>query len=94
MLQACIIPWENVSDSTVNFSYQLEMPQYKIGGIDVSFPKEAYPCQLDFMEKSILAVNNSQNALLESPTGKLNKHTYKIIIYNLKFSLYRTGRHW
>ncbi|KAI3727225.1 hypothetical protein L1987_67037 [Smallanthus sonchifolius] len=38
------------------------MPTYKIRGINVEFPFEAYDCQLVYMEKK-------SNALLESPTG-------------------------
>lgn len=45
------------------------MPIFKIGGIDVDFPKEAYPCQLDYMRSTIQALSSSTNALLESPTG-------------------------
>ena len=37
--------------------------------MDVSFPYEAYPCQLEYMGKVIQALQNRQNALLESPTG-------------------------
>lgn len=32
------------------------MPTYKIRGIDVDFPFEAYDCQLDYMEKVIEAL--------------------------------------
>lgn len=38
-------------------------------GVDVSFPYDAYPCQLEYMDKVIQALQNRQNALLESPTG-------------------------
>jgi hypothetical protein len=34
------------------------MPTYDLGGISVHFPYEAYPCQLDFMEKAIVALQN------------------------------------
>ena len=37
--------------------------------MDVDFPFEAYPCQLVYMSKVIEALQSSQNALLESPTG-------------------------
>lgn len=37
--------------------------------MDVSFPYDAYPCQLEYMGKVIQALQNKQNALLESPTG-------------------------
>ncbi|CAA0837238.1 RAD3-like DNA-binding helicase protein [Striga hermonthica] len=45
------------------------MPRYKIRGIDVDFPYEAYDCQLVYMEKVIHSLQNRCNALLESPTG-------------------------
>ncbi|XP_016472027.2 regulator of telomere elongation helicase 1 homolog isoform X2 [Nicotiana tabacum] len=45
------------------------MPTYKIGGIDVDFPYEAYDCQITYMEKVIQSLQNRCNALLESPTG-------------------------
>ncbi|KAI5660588.1 hypothetical protein M9H77_29381 [Catharanthus roseus] len=46
-----------------------KMPTYKLRGIDVEFPFEAYDCQLVYMEKVIEALQNGSNALLESPTG-------------------------
>ncbi|KAL8465834.1 hypothetical protein ACS0TY_035084 [Phlomoides rotata] len=45
------------------------MPIYKIRGIDVDFPYEAYDCQIVYMEKVIESLQNKCNALLESPTG-------------------------
>ncbi|OAY36775.1 regulator of telomere elongation helicase 1 homolog isoform X10 [Manihot esculenta] len=45
------------------------MPTYKIRGIDVDFPFEAYDCQLVYMEKVIQSLQSKCNALLESPTG-------------------------
>ncbi|MCL7034751.1 hypothetical protein MKW94_004203, partial [Papaver nudicaule] len=45
------------------------MPIYKIKGIDVDFPFEAYDCQIVYMEKVIESLDNKCNALLESPTG-------------------------
>ncbi|XP_010062453.2 regulator of telomere elongation helicase 1 homolog [Eucalyptus grandis] len=45
------------------------MPTYKIRGIDVDFPFDAYDCQLVYMEKVIQALQERCNALLESPTG-------------------------
>lgn len=41
----------------------------RINGIDVYFPFKPYDCQNNFMEKVIEALKNSDNALLESPTG-------------------------
>lgn len=34
------------------------MPTYKLRGIDVEFPFEAYDCQLVYMEKVIEALQN------------------------------------
>ncbi|KAJ9462076.1 Regulator of telomere elongation helicase 1-like protein [Diplonema papillatum] len=45
------------------------MPRYVINGSQIEFPHEAYSCQLDYMEKAIVAVADGKNALLESPTG-------------------------
>ncbi|KAJ0755472.1 putative DNA helicase [Helianthus annuus] len=45
------------------------MPSYKIRGINVEFPFEAYDCQLVYMEKVIQSLQEKSNALLESPTG-------------------------
>ncbi|KAJ7962975.1 regulator of telomere elongation helicase 1-like [Quillaja saponaria] len=45
------------------------MPTYRIRGIDVDFPFEAYDCQLVYMEKVIQSLQKKCNALLESPTG-------------------------
>ncbi|PIA42612.1 hypothetical protein AQUCO_02000207v1 [Aquilegia coerulea] len=45
------------------------MPIYKIRGIDVDFPYEAYDCQIVYMEKVIQSLQQKCNALLESPTG-------------------------
>lgn len=38
-------------------------------GVEVSFPYEAYDCQLDYMSAVIQALQDGKNALLESPTG-------------------------
>ena len=45
------------------------MPIIVINGINVDFPKDAYPCQVDYMRSTIQALNSATNALLESPTG-------------------------
>lgn len=37
--------------------------------MEVDFPYEAYPCQLDYMSRVIEALQEKRNALLESPTG-------------------------
>ena len=46
------------------------MSTYKIGGVDVFFPHQAYGVQLSFMSKTIAALEAGQNALLEAPTGR------------------------
>ncbi len=43
--------------------------QYLIRGVPIEFPYPAYECQQIYMEKVIQAVQQEQNALLESPTG-------------------------
>ncbi|WJX74795.1 DNA helicase [Trifolium repens] len=45
------------------------MPTYKIRGIDVDFPYEAYESQLVYMDKVMQSLQEERNALLESPTG-------------------------
>ncbi|AES68026.2 regulator of telomere elongation helicase 1 homolog [Medicago truncatula] len=45
------------------------MPTYKIRGIDVDFPYEAYDSQLVYMDKVMQSLQEESNALLESPTG-------------------------
>lgn len=42
----------------------------EINGIPVKFPFEPYQLQKDYMTKVINALDNKQNAVLESPTGK------------------------
>jgi regulator of telomere elongation helicase 1 len=45
------------------------MPTYNVAGVPVDFPFEAYPVQLVYMEKVVIALERGENALLESPTG-------------------------
>ncbi|KAK7261835.1 hypothetical protein RIF29_28156 [Crotalaria pallida] len=45
------------------------MPTYKIRGIDVDFPYEAYDSQIVYMDKVLQSLQQKCNALLESPTG-------------------------
>ncbi|KAL2904786.1 Regulator of telomere elongation helicase 1-like protein [Bienertia sinuspersici] len=45
------------------------MPFYKIRGISVDFPYDAYDSQITYMDKVIQALQEKNNALLESPTG-------------------------
>lgn len=42
-----------------------------INGIEVNFPFEPYELQKEYMKKVIDALNNKQNAVLESPTGRM-----------------------
>jgi len=42
---------------------------FQVYGTQVEFPYEPYPVQFVLMEKILRACENSQNALLESPTG-------------------------
>lgn len=41
----------------------------KLRGVEVEFPYEPYPCQIEYMTKNIEALQTGENALLESPTG-------------------------
>ncbi len=45
------------------------MQVYTVKGIPISFPYEAYECQVDYMRKVVEALESKSNALLESPTG-------------------------
>lgn len=45
------------------------MQSLTIRDVPVMFPFEPYPCQIDYMNKVIEALDKSANALLESPTG-------------------------
>lgn len=45
------------------------MPTYRVAGITVQFPYNAYDCQLVYMERVISSLQQGRNALLESPTG-------------------------
>ncbi|KAJ1944210.1 Fanconi anemia group J protein [Kickxella alabastrina] len=42
---------------------------YHIGGVKVQLPFTPYPSQLIMMQHMIRALNNSQNTMIESPTG-------------------------
>lgn len=42
---------------------------YNMRGVPIEFPYEAYPCQVAMMNKIMPALANSENALIESPTG-------------------------
>ncbi|CAM0881561.1 unnamed protein product [Alopecurus aequalis] len=45
------------------------MPVYRIRGIDVDFPFDAYDCQITYMDRVLQSLQEGNNALLESPTG-------------------------
>ncbi|KAL3313788.1 hypothetical protein Ciccas_007608 [Cichlidogyrus casuarinus] len=45
------------------------MPILNLNGIQIDFPYESYECQQEYMRYLILAMEQSRNALLESPTG-------------------------
>lgn len=50
-----------------------KMPVIEIKGVHVKFPFEPYPVQRKYMETVIESLENGQNAILESPTGKNEK---------------------
>jgi regulator of telomere elongation helicase 1 len=45
------------------------MVQLSVRGLNVEFPFEPYPCQVDYIDKVLEALTTGNNALLESPTG-------------------------
>jgi len=45
------------------------MPRLVVRGVTVDFPHTPYDCQSVYMERVIEALQEGQNALLESPTG-------------------------
>lgn len=47
------------------------MPEHLIEGVTVEFPFEPYDLQRAYMGKVINCLDKSENAVLESPTGKL-----------------------
>ncbi|CAH2068017.1 unnamed protein product, partial [Thlaspi arvense] len=58
-----------LSGIRAGFSSGKKMPIYRIRGIDVDFPFEAYPSQITYMDRVIESLQNKCHALLESPTG-------------------------
>lgn len=54
-----------------------------INGIEVNFPFEPYALQKEYMKKVVDALNNKQNAVLESPTGRMLNHISSFI--NIKY---------
>ncbi|XP_060608338.1 regulator of telomere elongation helicase 1-like [Ruditapes philippinarum] len=45
------------------------MPLLDIRGVNVNFPFDPYPCQVDYMNKVIECLQKDVNGVLESPTG-------------------------
>ena len=45
------------------------MSTFSHNGVKVEFPFPPYDIQKDYMSKVIDAINNNENAMLESPTG-------------------------
>lgn len=71
----------------------------EINGLEINFPFEPYLLQREYMTKVIDALNNKQNAVLESPTGRLIISTLKpikLFVATSKILLteYFTLRHW
>lgn len=55
--------------AVVSSATSRKMSQFEARGVTVRFPFEPYPCQKGYMERVIEALQDRQNALLESPTG-------------------------
>lgn len=49
------------------------MPEHLIEGVTVEFPFEPYDLQRAYMGKVINCLDNSENAVLESPTGNFRE---------------------
>lgn len=64
------------------------MPEIEIKGVRVKFPFEPYPVQRKYMETVIEALENGQNAILESPTGKHERETSKWFQYHIKLNTF------
>ncbi|CAH8861910.1 unnamed protein product [Trichobilharzia szidati] len=45
------------------------MPQILVSGVEIDFPYKPYDCQLEYMTKVLLSLNEGKHAILESPTG-------------------------
>ncbi len=59
-----------------------------INGINVKFPFKPYQVQYDYMEKVIQSLTESQNAILESPTGSYSIITSLHTRRMLKFLIF------
>lgn len=62
-----------------------------IKGLEVKFPFEPYQLQRDYMTKVIEALQNEQNAVLESPTGEKFEFLFSNFA-TLKFLFLGTGK--
>ncbi|KAG0165912.1 Fanconi anemia group J protein [Apophysomyces sp. BC1015] len=72
---------DNKTQSILSFGSELdnegsslpiaEIPskKYIMGGVEIEFPFRAYQAQIQMMSKIITALQKTENALLESPTG-------------------------
>ncbi|XP_074643573.1 regulator of telomere elongation helicase 1-like [Tubulanus polymorphus] len=45
------------------------MPNVNVLGVNIEFPFDPYPCQVDYMTKVIQCLQKGDNGILESPTG-------------------------
>lgn len=66
------------------------MPNIEISGVTVKFPFEPYAVQRAYMASVIQCLDNSQNGMLESPTGLSRINSLQTIVFffgNLEFVL-------
>lgn len=66
------------------------MVQLSIRDVLVDFPFNPYPCQTDYMEKVLEALQTGSNALLESPTG--TGKTLCLLCASLAWQLHEKNR--
>jgi hypothetical protein len=66
------------------------MPFLNVRNVDIDFPKDPYPCQINYLEKLIDALTTSNNALLESPTG--TGKTLSLLCGSLAWQAYERRR--
>jgi Rad3-related DNA helicase len=45
------------------------MTDIQINGLNIKFPSDPYPSQMELMDRITKGLQNKQNCLLESPTG-------------------------
>ena len=67
---------EEICEDDLSDTLPLDLPEepisrhsYRFGDLTIYFPYPAYESQIQMMDAAIKAVNSSQHALLESPTG-------------------------